>query len=175
MSGAAARKTSFAAYLPPAATRLVLGSLPGDASLRAGQYYAHPRNAFWPIIARLADRPLPLRYHDRLQLLDQLSIGLWDVCASAERPGSLDQQIRRPQANPLGDLLAAHPQITLVGLNGTTAARLWQQLVAPQLPPRTDLRVVRLPSTSPAAARLTFAAKLAAWHRLTAPSVPGEM
>jgi TDG/mug DNA glycosylase family protein len=168
MSEPPLRKQSFPPYLPPTATRLVLGTLPGDASLHAGQYYAHPRNAFWPLIARLAGCDLPAGYVPRLGLLDRVGIGLWDICGSAERPGSLDQAIRRVQANPLAELLAAAPQITQIGLNGGAAARLWQRLVQPTLPPELcgRLHLVPLPSSSPAHARLTFEEKLTQWRHL---------
>lgn len=141
---------------------LILGSLPGAASLAAQQYYAHPRNQFWPLLAAVLKQPdLPaLAYPARLQALLAAGIGLWDVVAQAQRRGSLDANIRDAQANPLPALIAQLPRLHTVAFNGATAAR-----AAVQLTPYHWLRVLPLPSSSPAHT-LAFADKLAAWQAL---------
>lgn len=169
------RKFSFAPYVPLQATRLILGSLPGDQSLSAGAYYAHSRNVFWPVLAELAELALPETYPARLALLDRLGIALWDVCASAERRGSLDLRITAPRANAVAQLLAEQPQLQLIAFNGQAAFRLFRRLVLPHLPtePQHDRRLVVLPSTSPAAASITYAAKLSAWRTALLDDVAG--
>ncbi|KZE31802.1 DNA-deoxyinosine glycosylase [Crenobacter luteus] len=144
----------------PDARLLILGSLPGEASLAAAQYYAHPRNAFWPIMAALTGEDLVARaYPERLAALVSHRVALWDVVGRARRRGSLDAHIKDASANPLAELIATLPRLEAVAFNGATAARLGQ----PLLP--DGLAVYALPSTSPAHT-LAFAAKLAAWRAL---------
>jgi hypoxanthine-DNA glycosylase len=158
---------SFAAVIRADARVLVLGSMPGTASLAAGQYYAHPRNQFWPIMERLCGAGPELPYPTRLERLRQHGIALWDVLASCVRRGSLDAAIERRGAlpNDLPALLRRHPGIGLVCCNGMAAYRLLQRhfggALAGELP---WVRCVRLPSTSPANAGITAAARLAAWE-----------
>ena len=153
---------SFPPSSSPDAEVLILGSMPGQASLQAQQYYAHPRNQFWPLLAAVLKQPdLPaLAYPARLQALLAAGIGLWDVVAQAQRRGSLDANIRDAQANPLPALIAQLPRLHTVAFNGATAAR-----AAVQLTPYPWLRVLPLPSSSPAHT-LAFAEKLAAWQAL---------
>ena len=151
--------------LPPVArsdARLfLLGSLPGDASLTAAQYYAHPRNAFWKLVgAVLGEELAELEYPDRLQRLQERRIGLWDAIGSASRRGSLDQSIKEAAENPLADYLAGFPDLQAVGLNGATAAAIGRRLLA-----GTHLQLIELPSSSPANTR-PFAEKLAIWQDL---------
>lgn len=145
-----------------AATRvLILGSLPGEASLAAGQYYGNPRNAFWRLMERVLDAPLvALAYEDRLAALLGRGVGLWDVIAEAERPGSLDAAIRDPAANDLLALIETLPSLKVVAFNGGTAAKLGGKLVGDRLP------TLALPSSSPAHAARTFEQKLEAWRSL---------
>lgn len=104
---------------------LILGSLPGEASLAAGQYYAHPRNAFWRLMDGVTGRDISsLPYEDRLVALQDIGIGLWDVIASAERSGSLDSAIRSPDTADLRGLIARLPALHAVAFNGGKAARL---------------------------------------------------
>ncbi len=145
---------------------LVLGSLPGAASLAAGQYYAHPRNAFWMIMGEIAGAAPALPYAERCARLVACGIALWDVCAAARRPGSLDSAIEPASVEPndFAGLLAAHPCIGHVAFNGAKAAELYRRLVQPSLagaPGR--LPQIVLPSTSPAHAGRSFASKLEAW------------
>ena len=139
---------------------LILGSLPGDASLRAAQYYGHPRNAFWRLIGGVIGRDLAaLPYEDRLAALKAAGVGLWDVVASAERPGSLDAAIRRPEAADLRGLVAGLPVLRAVAFNGGTAARLGRAVL---MDPPAGVALIDLPSSSPAHAR-PVAEKAGAW------------
>ena len=165
MNGTGARIRCFLPVADPATARvLVLGSMPGVASLAAGQYYAHPRNQFWPIMGALFGADPALPYERRLTLLTQAGIALWDVLASCERQGSLDAAIdvRSAQANDFAAFLDAHPLITRVCFNGALAATRFQRDVMPHV---RALHMTRLPSTSPAHAGMSAADKLAAWRQ----------
>lgn len=144
------------------ATRiLVLGSFPGAASLAAQQYYAHPRNHLWPILAALTSEPLTTQdYAERLQRLLVHGIGLWDVFGACVREGSLDAAIRRPAANDFARLRVLCPQLHMVGFNGQTAGKY-----APQFADQ-GYRTLVLPSTSPAHAAMSFEQKLDSWRSL---------
>lgn len=158
---------SFPPIEPAQARVLILGSLPGQASLAAQAYYAHPRNAFWPILCALLDCPTAWPYADRVQALRDAGIALWDVLAGAERAGSLDADIvtATMQINDIAGLLARHPTLGLVACNGTAAHDLFRRQVLPGLGKRAEsLTVLRLPSTSPAHAARPFADKLATWR-----------
>jgi len=149
--------------LPPVIgrhTRLVLlGSFPGAASLAAGQYYAHPRNQFWPLLsALLAEELAALPYARRLQRLRSRGLGLWDVIAECRRQGSLDTAIREARYNDLASLRRRAPQLVAVAHNGGASARLMPVTAA------LGLAVYRLPSSSPANASWSFERKLAAWR-----------
>jgi hypoxanthine-DNA glycosylase len=165
------RIASFLPSIPAAPCALVLGSMPGVASLRAGQYYAHPRNAFWPLMQALFGVPSSAPYATRLAALGEAGVGLWDVLAECERDGSLDSAIDPGSVavNDLPGVLARHPGLGVIALNGGTAARLFDRHLAPRLGPRlAALRVLRLPSTSPANAARSFDEKLEAWTALSA-------
>ena len=145
---------------------LILGTLPGAASLAKGQYYAQPRNAFWRIMADVAGAHPSLPYEERLRRLVEHRLALWDVCASATRPGSLDSSIRTESIRPndFRRFLSSHPDIQLICFNGATAAVLFQRLV-PTLDARSSRsRRVILPSTSPAYASLPLERKIAMWR-----------
>lgn len=156
--------------LPPVAAKrarvLVLGSLPGAASLQAAQYYAHPRNLFWRFMGELVGAGPEWPYPERLRRLGAAGIALWDVFACARRAGSLDAAIRAEDArgNDLRGFLAAHPGVGTLLFNGAKAADAFARLHAPSLAER-PLRCRRLPSTSPANAAMPPAAKLAAWRQ----------
>jgi hypoxanthine-DNA glycosylase len=153
---------------------LILGTVPSRRSLEAGQYYAHPRNAFWPIVERLFARDASpdnigpgaprLDYETRVALLREARVALWDVLRAAERPGSLDADISAPVANDFAAFFARHPAVRTVCFNGTKARALWVRHVAPALPARLEPGLVTLPSTSPANAAPSFDDKLAAWQ-----------
>ncbi len=148
---------------------LILGSMPGIASLRAGEYYAHPRNQFWPIMASILDIDLvALAYPQRRQALLDAGIALWDVLQSCHRPGSLDADIAPDSivVNDFATFFQRHPAIHHLYFNGAAAEQHFRRRVAPLLPLRqtSSLAFQRLPSTSPAHAALDFPAKLTAWR-----------
>lgn len=145
---------------------LILGSLPGQVSLQRQQYYAQPQNAFWKIMGRLFDAGPELPYAERAQRLVCNGVALWDVCAAAQRPGSLDAAIVLSSVAPndLESFIESHPGIGLICFNGGKAADLYRQRVLPGLP--TMLHAIRtevLPSTSPAHAAMPFEEKLTRW------------
>jgi hypoxanthine-DNA glycosylase len=140
----------------------VLGTLPGEESLRRGEYYAHPRNLFWPIICALFGEAPPPIYAERLNFVAAHRIALWDVCELGEREASADATIRRERPNGIDRLLDGHALIRAVAFNGITARRLYER----HFPPRPGITYLPLPSTSPAHARIDFAGKLARWTAL---------
>jgi len=159
-------KTAFPPVVGPGARLLILGSMPGEASLRQRQYYGHPRNAFWPILSELLGMPTQASYAERCAVLVARGIALWDVIAACERPGSLDQAIRPEtvRVNDFRTFFEARPGIIQLVFNGGTAEREYRRRVLPELqPPQREIQRHRLPSTSPAHASLRFEQKLAAW------------
>lgn len=161
----AAATSPLLAGFPPVidrATRiLVLGSFPGEASLAAQQYYAHPRNQFWRLLsAVLGDALAGLPYEQRLQRLRSHGIGLWDVIAACAREGSLDTAIRQAQANEFAMLKLQCPQLEKVCFNGKTSGRFEPAFAA------AGFRTLVLPSSSPANAQLSFEEKLAQWKNI---------
>ena len=157
--------TSFLALTRPGATVLILGSMPGVASLRAQQYYAHPRNHFWPIMARIAGFDAAAPYTERVDALTGAGFAVWDVLQSCVRPGSLDSAIQAGSRvpNDFAAFFAAHPQIRTVGFNGAEAEKSFKTHVLPGLLPAAGLGYARLPSSSPAhAVGLDY--KLAVWR-----------
>lgn len=156
------RAIGFAPFTDTRTRVLVLGSLPGVASLNAGQYYAHPRNAFWPVMGALTGLALErMAYADRLAALRACGVGLWDVLASAQRAGSLDAAIRSPEAADLVSLCHTLPALQAIAFNGAKAASVGRRIL-------TDIRDVALfdlPSTSPAHAR-PLVMKVQAWSVL---------
>lgn len=154
------------AGLPPVAAAdarlFVLGSLPGDASLAARRYYAHPTNQFWRLLGHAIGEDLDaLDYPRRLTRLAARRIALWDVIASARRPGSLDQAIRAAQHNRIEHLLDDFPQLRAIAFNGATAGSIGRKLIGTT----TNVALIDLPSSS-AANTLPLAAKAEAWSAL---------
>lgn len=138
---------------------LILGSLPGEASLLAQQYYAHPRNQFWTLLSTIVNDHLPaLSYPEKLRCLQKHGIGLWDIVANAEREGSLDSRIRDPSYNDLTQLIMSLPKLCVVAFNGQTAGK-----AAKQLP--LHIPYLILPSSSPAYT-LSFEQKKKRWAAL---------
>lgn len=156
---------SFPPVADASARILILGSMPGEESLRAGQYYAHPRNAFWKLMGDLFDAGAELPYARRTQQLKKSGVALWDVLASCLRKGSLDSAIAADSitANDFRAFFARHRKITRVFFNGATAERSFHQHVLPGLTAQ-PLQFTRLPSTSPAHATLSYAQKRMAWR-----------
>jgi len=163
-----ARVHSFAPVLGKRPRILILGSMPGIASLEAVEYYAHPRNAFWPIMAELFSIDATRDYDERIAQIQQAPVILWDTLKRCERPGSLDARIKRDsvEANDIPGLLDKHPGVRVVACNGATSANYFRKLVLPNLSPGIEIELLSMPSTSPANAGMTFAQKLAAWQRL---------
>lgn len=159
---------SFPPIAGPNARILILGSIPGKASLEAGEYYAHPRNQFWPIIAELLQCGPLADYPSKIRALLDANIALWDVMQSCYRPGSLDSAIDKSSvvANDFPGFLADHPRIRHIFFNGATAEQAFRRLVLPDLLyPKSRLQ--RLPSTSPAHAALSLQQKLQSWSLIT--------
>lgn len=156
--------TSFAPLARSGARVLILGSMPGVASLAAQQYYAHPRNHFWPILARLVGFDAGAPYAERVEALTGAGVAVWDVLQSCVRPGSLDSAIQAGTRipNDFAAFFAEHPGIMRVGFNGAEAQSSFTRHVLPQLRIQ-GVDYLRLPSTSPAHA-VGFDVKLAAWQ-----------
>ena len=159
-AGRASARLQGLAPVIDARTRLVvLGSFPGVASLRAQQYYGHPRNHFWPILSALWGIDLVvLAYPDRLAHMRRHGLGLWDVYAACRREGSLDSAIEQPEMNDLASLRTRAPGLRAIAHNGGESARAMRFTCS------LGLSVVRLPSTSPANASWSLERKLAAWR-----------
>jgi hypoxanthine-DNA glycosylase len=166
------RHYSFAALARADARTVVLGSMPGAASLAATEYYAHPQNQFWPIMQAICGAGRALPYALRLERLAEGRIALWDVLQSCVRPGSLDSAIEASSAEPndIPALLRSHREIACICCNGATAHRELLRHFGPLLQ-RDFARVaiVKLPSTSPAHAGMRLAQKLAAWKAALQP------
>jgi len=149
----------LAPVIDRSARLVVLGSFPGVASLRAGRYYGHPRNHFWPILSALWNHDLvALPAEDRLDVVRAHGVGLWDVYASCRRVGSLDSAIEQPRLNDLASLRRLAPGLRAVAHNGGESARALHATRALGVP------ALRLPSTSAANASWSFERKLAAWR-----------
>ena len=149
----------------------ILGSLPGDASLATERYYAHPTNQFWRLLGEATDEELQaLPYPGRLKRLAERRIGLWDVIASARRPGSLDQAIRLAEHNRIERLLNDFPDLEAIAFNGTTAATIGRRLIAQ---PPEGLTLLDLPSSS-AANTSAYATKPSAGSRLAQFCAPDQ-
>lgn len=160
---------SFAPIADEHARILILGSMPGQASLDAGQYYAHKRNLFWPIMAELLQFELSASYEEKTAALRASGIALWDVLQSCHREGSLDVNIQPDTltVNDFADFLQQHPRIRHIFFNGEKAAVCFHRYVSPADYP-AELVCQRLPSTSPANASQSLAFKLQAWRQIIA-------
>lgn len=159
------RIRSFDPVAASNASVLILGSMPGERSLAAEQYYAHPRNAFWKIMQEVAGVDSTASYEERLQSLKRRGIALWDVLHSCHREGSLDTAIKRGsvKVNDFDAFFRRHPGIRVVLLNGGTAEQYYERYVLPGI---KDVKIkhLRMPSTSPAHAAVSFEQKTEAWR-----------
>jgi len=157
---AALRRRGLAPVLAPDARVLILGSFPSEASLAARQYYAHPRNHFWPILSSVLDEPLvAMRYRDRIVRVRAHRVAIWDTIVACERDGSLDADIRNAERGEIARVRRVATGLRAVAFNGGTAARsapAWRA---------AGYEILLLPSTSPAYTR-PVAEKLAAWLAL---------
>jgi hypoxanthine-DNA glycosylase len=160
----------FAPISRPDARVLVLGSMPGVASLCAQQYYSHPRNSFWPIMGGFFGFDAAAPYDQRVAALLAHRVAVWDVLAACERDGSLDAAIETHSmvVNDFAGFFRAHPHVVRVCFNGATAHAVYRKRVLPELDSHRTLELVRLPSTSPAHAGMALADKLVAWRIVAA-------
>jgi TDG/mug DNA glycosylase family protein len=163
-----ARVRCFAPIARGDARVLILGSMPGRASLAAGQYYAHRHNSFWRIASELLHFDPDAPYRERARALRSARVALWDVLHSCVRPGSMDAMIDRDSelANDFRRFFRTHREITHVFFNGAKAEASFRRHVLPEL--EAPLRYQRLPSTSPANAAVPFARKRRAWQAILA-------
>lgn len=159
---------SFPPIANVSARVLILGSMPGEESLRAQQYYAHPRNAFWKLMGELFDAGPEMPYNRRTQQLKKSGVALWDVLASCVRKGSLDSAIAADSITPndFQTFFASHRNITRVFFNGAKAEHSFRKHVLSTLTAQ-PLQFTRLPSTSPAHAARSYAQKRTAWQVIT--------
>jgi len=143
---------------------LIVGSMPGRQSLEKQQYYGNPRNHFWPIIGELLEIAIPNEYTERIALLKNNAIGLWDTIATCEREGSLDAAIRNEKPNDFQTLFEQYPNIQLVLFNGAKAFEVFKKHIGLEL---LDGRAYKkMPSTSPIPGKniKTFTEKLEDWR-----------
>ncbi|KVM77961.1 DNA-deoxyinosine glycosylase [Burkholderia ubonensis] len=152
----------FAPVVGPATHTMILGSFPGEASLDAAQYYAHPRNQFWRLLGEVLGEPAlhELAYDARLERVLKHGIGIWDVLAACHREGSLDSAIRNAKPNDFDALREHAPLLKKVCFNGKTAGRFAEVIGA------AGYETLVLPSSSPANAMMSFEQKLALWRRI---------
>ena len=161
MTQSTPRKSSFPPVIDSRVRVLILGSLPGDRSLAARQYYAHPQNQFWRLMSAVLDRELTaLSYPDRLAALLERHVGLWDVVATAHRPGSTDAALSEIAPNDIAALAATLPNLRTIAFNGGTAFKHGIKQLG-----STDHATIPLPSSSPLHT-VGFDAKLPAWLEL---------
>ena len=154
-------KSSFEPIIPVEPSILILGSLPGDRSIAQIQYYAHPQNRFWKILFKHYQVPLSVDYTSRIALLHQYGIALWDICAQADRKGSMDTDINQVIPNPINKLLKTHPSIKRVIFNGQKSEKLYKKYFK-HLP---EVTYYSLPSTSPANAQFSLNTLQEIWSK----------
>ena len=159
---------SFAPIADASARVLILGSMPGRASLRANQYYAHPQNSFWKILDEIMGIDAAAPDAERTGKLRGQGVALWDVLKSCTRTSSLDSDIVEASivVNEFGDFFRDHPQIRAICFNGAKAETSYRRRVLPELSGLGPVHLCRLPSTSPANASIRYARKLEAWQVL---------
>jgi hypoxanthine-DNA glycosylase len=155
-------KSSFAPIADKHISILILGTLPGEKSLELQEYYAHSRNRFWQVIAAITGSSLPDSYEQKLELLRQNRIGVWDVVQSAKRVGSLDTNILDEIPNDLDGFLENHPHLRTIGFNGAKSRSLFDKYFRR----KPDLKYLALPSTSPANASYSLERLCEIWLEL---------
>ena len=158
--------TAFSNIAKPNSEILILGSMPGQKSLNENQYYAHPRNTFWKIVATLYDFDSELSYEKKCKELTKNKVALWDVMQNCERPGSLDSAIVAGSIipNDFNSFFNTYKNINLIAFNGQKAAQTFKTKVAKSF--EFDIETITLPSTSPAHASMSFEEKLKAWKAI---------
>ncbi len=147
---------------------VILGSMPGVVSLEAMQYYANPRNVFWSIMADLFGINIESNYQSRVEQVAELPLILWDTLKACHREGSLDSKIlgQQIEANDIAGLVNRHAEIRVIAFNGAASEKFFRQLVAEHMPTNRGIEMIRMPSTSPANASMSYRQKLGAWRRL---------
>ena len=170
------RVHSFAPLADSSSRLLILGSMPGRASLQASEYYAHPRNSFWKIVGTLFDIDPADPYERRIAALRKHGIAVWDVLASCTRDSSLDSDIDEASivVNGFAAFLRTHTRIRTICFNGAKAESCYRKHVLPELGDAGAFRYHRLPSTSPAHAAMSYAEKVAAWRAVVDPIRKGD-
>ncbi len=167
-------KYSFPPFVPEGSRLMILGTLPGEESLRLRQYYGHPRNDFWPLVAALSGKTVPAIYEERVALLVHNRWALWDVLKGAERIGSSDAAIRNPIANAFDKFFAANPAIDTIAFNGQKARDLFRRFVLKPGVVSTDrFSAIDLPSSSPLYT-IPFEEKLLLWRARLKAFVPAQ-
>lgn len=155
-------KKSFAPMVVDDTEILILGTMPGELSLKLGEYYAHPRNRFWKIIAAITDRENPTTYDEKISLLIKNKIGLWDVAKAASRKGSLDNDIFDVEANDIDGFLRENKKIKVIGFNGSKAMKLFALNFSRQ----DKITYLSFRSTSPANTTISFEQICNDWKRI---------
>jgi hypoxanthine-DNA glycosylase len=144
---------------------LILGTMPGEESLRKQEYYGNQRNFFWKIIAVITGETAPMSYEDKKRYLLRHKIALWDMCALCVRPGSLDSNISGEEPNDIRGFIAQHPNIKTIACNGNKAYKMFQKYAGEM----SKIRVLNLPSTSPANAGIKWEVKVERWREIINP------
>ena len=155
-------KTSFEPIENSEITILILGTLPSDKSLEMNEYYGHPSNRFWKIIATLKSKPLPLTYSEKKELLLKNGIGIWDIVQQAKRNGSLDTSIKNEEPNDLNTFIENHKLLKVIGFNGKKSEALFNKYFER----KKDFRYISLPSSSPANAGINFENICKVWQQI---------
>lgn len=152
---------AFPPILPHKPHTLILGTMPGIKSLQANQYYAHPQNQFWKFMGDIYGAGPSLPYQKRVQVLKKQGVAVWDVVRACTRKGSMDSEIQNEIPNNFEEFYNKHPTIKLVVFDSLTAEKIYNRRVLPTL--TRKLKYIRVPSPSPAHARISYATKLAIW------------
>jgi hypoxanthine-DNA glycosylase len=155
-------KKGFAPFADQHSRVLILGSMPGERSLQQQEYYAHPQNLFWKMMSHVTGQELPHDYQQKIKMLNDAHIAVWDVCDACIREGSLDSAILDEKPNPIPELLQQFPQIKAIAFNGNKAGALYRKYFK-TIP---GIQYYHLPSTSPANAGIPWHIKLAAWKQI---------
>ena len=155
-------KNSFPVIINEEAEILILGSLPGDLSIAKQAYYAHPQNRFWKLMAKLFNQELSDSYPERVQLLQDNRIALWDVCKSAYREGSMDTAIQEVEANAIHELISSYPKLKKIVFNGQKAMKLYDK----HLNRIAGIDYYCMPSTSPANASYNLERLMESWGEI---------
>ena len=155
-------KTSFDPISNSDTTILILGTMPGDKSIKLGEYYGHSRNKFWKIISTITDNDLPITYSDKKTLLLKTQIGIWDVVHKAIRKGSLDSAIENEQPNEISDFIKRHNNLKVIGFNGIKSQVLYDKYFERE----SGIKYILLPSTSPANTGLDFDSICRKWKQI---------